>query len=231
VTRHYLHYLLSFTAAGALAIVLAAATSSPIIAQGNDPAGSAVSRLAEALGNYRAADESLDVQSRLRLQLELADAVDAATIVLRHDVSRQGESARAAVAAIRIGLEGEASSLDQAAAIVDALLHAQVPAAASTPQAHVQTDTTSLLESMTQNISALHDAVAAGEADEALQAQGELLNDATLLELIFRYVPTENARRVRSALDDLHVGLAGDPHRLEAAASALEQVAYAEAVR
>ena len=63
----------------------------------------------------------------------------------------------------------------------------------------------------------------------ALATQAELLNDARLLELMFRHVATDTGRRVRFALDDLRVGLAGDQPRLAHATTAFDGLAHEEA--
>jgi hypothetical protein len=224
------HYIRPLSAAGALSIVLASTNSVPNTVQEDHPMGSTMGRLAEALRGYRAATGSRDLRLRLRLQRELADAAEAATLVLRHDGSIQAESGRRAVAAIRIGLEGDISRLDRAAAILEALLRAQSPPPGSAAPVLSETDTANLLETMVENLSRLHDAVAAGDAYHALRAQGRLLNDATLVELVFHDVPTEIGQRVRSALDDLHVGLEGDPQRLAAATGAFGGAADEEIV-
>lgn len=64
------------------------------------------------------------------------------------------------------------------------------------------------------------------DAAAALATQAELLNDARLLELMFRHAPTDTARRVRFALDELRVGLAGDQARLDFATAAFGRLAH-----
>ena len=60
-----------------------------------------------------------------------------------------------------------------------------------------------------------------GDATRALPLQGRLSNDALSVELEFRYVPTRQAQQARAALEQLALGLDGDPDRLAATAALL----------
>ena len=223
------HYISRLTTAGTLAVMLSSAHT-PLYDQDEVRSpGRTLPRLAAALRCYRAADASDDLNERLRLQRNLADAIDAAAMVLLHDASPRAEDARRAVAHIRLGMLGGESNLDLGTAMLDAVLKGETPPPARGLANLADADTPSLLELMVLNIDALHVAIAEADAATALATQAELLNDARLLELMFRHAPTDTARRVRFALDELRVGLAGDQARLDFATAAFGRLAHEEA--
>ena len=212
-----------------LAMLVSAATTASGAAQGSPCVGHSVARLIDALRAYRAATTAGDLQERLRLQRSLAEAADIATTVLRTDASPEAEGARRAIAAIRLGLEGDPSQLAFAEATLAAVVDGQpVPDGDSLPLVP-DLDANSLLDRMAAEATALREAVAAGDASQALTAQGELLNDAWLIELMFRYVPTERAQHVRWAIDNLRAGPPGDASRLEATAWVFDRLAHSGA--
>ena len=209
------------------ACVVAAALSATAFAPGAAQEPSPVERTLQALRTYRAADTSTDLQERLRLQRELAHSVDVATVQLAHDVSRAADDARNANMAIRIGIQGDPSSLALADSMLESVINGesatQLPARPTVPDV----DSARLLATLASDVQDFREAVTQGDADQALAVQGELLNDRPVLELRFRHVPTETAQRVRSAIDDLDAGLDGDADRLDEAGCSFGTLAMA----
>jgi hypothetical protein len=187
--------------------------------------GKTLAWLRHALGRYCAAGQSVELQERLQNQRELADALDAATEVLQHNQIESASAARRAIATIRVGLAGNGVYLRLGAAMLDAAVgHASPPSDSGLPLAD-ELDAPTVLRTMVWNVHALNDAIATNDAEGALAAQAELLTGARFIEFTFPYLAPTAGGRVRAALDDLRVGLAGDSRRLKEATNVFDALA------
>ena len=179
----------------AIALVLAFLIVSPGPPGPSDVGTDTLANVHLALQNYRSAGDSATLSERLRLQRQLVSAMTGATIVLQHEPSPAAEAARRELAQIWIELDSGGPT-QQAA------------------------DTDALVASLASHVDLLREALQDDDVDHALTTQAEMLRDAQTLEFTFRFIQTPTAVRVRSALEDLRLGLDGDAQRLEEAGSA-----------
>ena len=207
-----------------VAALLAAVARPTQAAPAPPPLSEAVSSSVDDLLGLLTQDSQLvrddDLRSRLRVQHALANGAYRASEILRHDSSPEAVTVRWAISDVRAGIEGDAARLARAEGVLRALRD-RLPV--ETPASPVVTavttgDPLTLLE---DDLAAFRAALQAGDTAPALPLQGHLSNDALGVELEFRYVPTRQAEQARAALEQLALGLDGDPDRLAATAALL----------
>lgn len=163
---------------------------------------------------------SRDVDRSLRLQKELLAEADRVENALQVDESAQADLVRQALRDIRAGAAGDPNKLESARAKLRVASGAPPPVdgvPSASPQA--------MASSLQTKLRSFSQARKEQRVDELLRLQQELLLEASQAEKGLANQNSESADRLRSALQDLKSGLAGEESKLESAMAGLQIVA------
>jgi hypothetical protein len=175
------------------------------------------------VGTYLDAIDANDLQGMLRAQKDLLDNLDKADAALKVDNSRTGEEVRAAARAIRDGIAGDRSKLQDAQnKLREVLGLGPVSSQTTTPR-----PTTGDLQRMSADLASKADsfqrAVQQGSVGDSLRLQKELLDQLAKVDDAVRNMHTAEADQLRSAAEDIRNALAGDTPKLDSALAKLRR--------
>jgi len=163
----------------------------------------------------------------LRLQRDLLDEASKAEANISGDNSQYAEHLRAAIRAIREGSSGELTKLDVAA---NELAQAQGnPSAVDNAQARgtvtpsiSQSELRSMVESLDRKVESFQTALRSHDTESVLRQQKELLDEVSRVDQAVKNNRTTQGEQIRSALESIKNGLAGDQSKFEEARRSLE---------
>lgn len=186
------------------------------------------SSLAQKIESFREAVRARDTNAMLRQQREMLAEAEKAEAGVKEDRSPSAEHLRSAIRDIRDGAAGDTAKLDGALRELREAVGRQDGAeegrsrSSGTPTP-TASELRSMAESLSRRVDSFEDALASRNADSTLRQQKELLEEMNRVEQAVRNDRSKQGEQVRSALEAIRNGLAGDQSKLDEARRALKR--------
>ena len=169
------------------------------------------------LHNFRQAIQSNNSGDALRLQGKLIEEIGAAQKLAASDQSDQGKSLTDALATLQKGLDGDATALTTAGAVLDKL-------DTGPGQAQAAPDYAGLAASLAAKMDAFETATATASQGDLLRLQQEILTQATQAEAALGSDQSPQAAALRDAIKGTRASASGDLTKTDTARADLGRV-------
>ena len=189
---------------------------------------SGANTLASKVEAFREALDARDTDTMLRLQRELLDEAAKVEASIKDDTSQYAEHLRAAIRAIREGSAGETGKLDAATRELAQAMASQSGEERAQDQgtrtpAPSEAELRSMAESLERKVGSFEEALQSRNSESILRQQKELLDEMARIEQAVKSDRTKQAEQLRSALEAIKNGLAGDESKFDEARRALRE--------